>query len=254
MDLTGKRHSTYLTVVYIKKKNDIKLVTSKSRKPEDLVEAFFICLAFLKKHHVKSRTVRMDNKRRYRPCSLPCYHHQLILPSRRGRTCMAGRTTSTGTSSHCRALSSSHTTSTAPPGHLTAWMVFTSGQSRKDTGCSRFTYQEPDISAPRTPCRNTLETRSNCPHVCLAHTIILVARAIQALHPDDITCNNANEYRHAAQETEDLSKQLTAIVRSPDKATSVSTADTPVHTLAPVITTEPQHKVAEPPLEEHKEQ
>ena len=63
MDLTGKRHSTYLTVVYIKQKIDIKLVTSKSRKPEDLVEAFFICLAFLKKRHVKVYTVpRMDNK------------------------------------------------------------------------------------------------------------------------------------------------------------------------------------------------
>jgi hypothetical protein len=43
------------------------------------------------------------------------------------------------------------------------------------------------------------------PDTSLSRDNSLVARAIQALHTDDITGNNANKYRHAVEEAADLS-------------------------------------------------
>jgi hypothetical protein len=40
---------------------------------------------------------------------------------------------------------------------------------------------------------NTVVTRSKYPHECLIRVIALVARTVQAMHPDAITDNNANE-------------------------------------------------------------
>jgi hypothetical protein len=62
MDLTGKLHNFYLMVVYVKSKNYIKLVTTKSRKATDLVQAFSSVLTFLNRHSVTTSTVRMDNE------------------------------------------------------------------------------------------------------------------------------------------------------------------------------------------------
>jgi len=51
MDLTGILHNIYLTVVYVKSRNYIKIITTKSRKAPDLVAAFRTVLAFLKRHN-----------------------------------------------------------------------------------------------------------------------------------------------------------------------------------------------------------
>ena len=96
---------------------------------------------------------------------------------------------------------------------------------------------------------NAVETQTNCPHERLAFALKLVARAIQALHPDDITSKNEGEYRAAAETATKLSAQVTAAVH--DYKRGITTSPVAAQqTLPPVIvpildtTTRPDQRVA----------
>jgi hypothetical protein len=309
MDLTGKLHKTYLMVIYIKKKNYIKFMTTKSRIPCDLVDAFKECLAFLKKHHVEVRTVRMDNEISSVFTAMLEEQHLVpeFVPPGMHRRNEAERCIRTGknhiiatiantdpafpmaAAKHLIAQSEitinllrpSPTDPSksawedmygrpydfnrhpiAPPGtrvvvhdkpHLRStwaphgWDGFVIGP--KSDGYRMFQVYNPRTRHIRTTDTlswhfNTLETLSNCPHQRLATALTLVDRAIKAMHPDDINDRNVTEYRDAAEEAADLSTKLTAIVRAHTRDTPVTSAEKPVHTLPPVITTEREQRVA----------
>ena len=298
MDLTGKLHDTYIMVVYVKQMNYIKLIASKTRKPEDTAQAFRSCLEFLRKRDVLVSTVRMDNEisatftamladEDVTPDFVPPGNHRRNEAERCIRTAknhiiatlantdpdfpmtaakhlfeQAEITLNLLRPSACTTSKSAweamhgrpydfNRHPIAPPGtrviahdnHRATWAPhglegFYVGP--KLTGYRMFQVYLPRTRHVRTVDTlswhfNRVETRSNCPHERLSAALKLVARALHALHPDDITATTVTDYRDAAEQAVTLGTQLTARVLAHDRDTARHRVDAPVQTLPPVI-------------------